>query len=125
MQIETRYLFYRSSDSVEGAAGDPAKVSPRGYHEGHSSRSLFQLFFLLPLVDSEAVESTVTNFPRHTTISRVLSGDTNCLGLKSPRVTNVNHEINNMHKRSSGGLLSFLNSLSTHKWIWQIRSITH
>ena len=53
----------------------PAKVSPRGYHEGHSSQSLFQLLFLLPLVGSEAVESTVTNFPGHTTISRVLSGD--------------------------------------------------
>ena len=61
--------------SVEGATGDLAKVSPRGYHEGHSSQSLFQLLFLLPLVDSEAAESTVTNFPRHTTISRVLSGD--------------------------------------------------
>ena len=36
---------------VEGAMGDPAKVSPRRYHEGHSSRSLFQLLFLLPLVD--------------------------------------------------------------------------
>ena len=60
---------------VEGATSDPSKVSPRGYHEGHSSRSLFQLIFLLPLVDSEAVESTVTNFSRHTTISRVLSGD--------------------------------------------------
>ena len=61
--------------SVEGDAGDPAKVSPRGYHEGHSSRNLFQLLFLLPLVDSEATESTITNFLRHTTISRVLSGD--------------------------------------------------
>ena len=61
--------------SVEGAAGDPAKVSPRGYHEGHSSRSLFQLLFLLPLVDSKVTESTVTNFSRHTTTSRVLFGD--------------------------------------------------
>ena len=61
--------------SVEGAVGDPAKVSPRGYHEGHSSWSLFQLFFLLPLVDSEATESTVTNFSIHTTISRLFSGD--------------------------------------------------
>ena len=61
--------------SVEEVADDPAKVSPRGYHEGHSSRSLFQLIFLLPLVDSEAAESTVTNFSRHTIISRVLSGD--------------------------------------------------
>ena len=48
--------------SVEGAAGNPAKVSPRGYHEGHSSQSLFQLLFLLPLVDSEAAESVVRNF---------------------------------------------------------------
>ena len=31
----------------------------------------------------------------------------NCLGLKSPRVTNANHEIDNMHKCLSGGLLSF------------------
>ena len=61
--------------SIEGAVGDPAKVSPRGYHEGHSSRSLFQLLFLLPLVASEAAKSTVTKFPRHTTISRVLSSD--------------------------------------------------
>ena len=61
--------------SVEEAAGDPAKVSPRGYHEGHPSRSLFQLLFLLPLVDSEATESTVINFLSHTTISRVLSSD--------------------------------------------------
>ena len=61
--------------SVEGAMGDPAKVNPRGYHEGHSSRSLFQLLFLLPLNDSEVAESTVTNFSRHTTISWVLSGN--------------------------------------------------
>ena len=61
--------------SIEGATDDPTKVSPKGYHKGHSSRSHFQLLFLLPLVDSEAVESTVTNFSRHTTISRVLSGD--------------------------------------------------
>jgi hypothetical protein len=32
--------------SIERATGDP-KVPPRGYHEGHSSRSLFQLLFLL------------------------------------------------------------------------------
>ena len=61
--------------SVEGAMGNPAKVSPRGYQEADSSWSLFQLLFLLPLNDSEAAESTVTNFLRHTTISRVLSGD--------------------------------------------------
>ena len=70
-----KFGLVRALLSVEGPAGDPAKVSPRGYHEGHSSQNLFQLFFLLPLIDSEAVESTVTNFLRHTTISRVLSGD--------------------------------------------------
>ena len=37
---------------IEGATGDPAKVSPKGYHKGHSSRSLSQLRFLLPLDDS-------------------------------------------------------------------------
>ena len=31
------------------------------------------------------------------------------LGPKSPIVTNANHEIDNMHKCSSGGLLSILN----------------
>ena len=31
------------------------------------------------------------------------------LGPKSPRVTNANHKIDNMHKCSSGGLLSILN----------------
>ena len=66
----------RSSPTLcRGATSDLAKVSPRGYHEGHLSRSLFQLLFLLPLVDSEAAESTVTNFSRHTTVSQVLSGD--------------------------------------------------
>ena len=73
--ILSKFGLVRVLLSIEEAAGDPAKVSPRGYHEGHSSWSLFQLLFLLPLDDSEAAESTVTNFPRHTTISRMLSGD--------------------------------------------------
>ena len=74
--ILPKFELVRVLLSIEGAAGDPAKVSPRGYNEGHSSQSLFQLLFLLPLDDSEAAESTVTNFPWHTTISRVLSSDT-------------------------------------------------
>jgi hypothetical protein len=37
--------------SVEGVASDPAKVSSRGSTKVYSSRSLFQLLFLLPLVD--------------------------------------------------------------------------
>ena len=60
---------------IEGATGNPTKVSHRGYHEVCSSWSLFQLLFLLPLVDSEAAESTVINFSRHTTISQVLFGN--------------------------------------------------
>ena len=32
-----------------------------------------------------------------------------CLGPKSPRVTNANHEIDNMHKFSSGLIGLFLN----------------
>ena len=70
-----KFRLIRVLLSIKGIAGDPAKVSPRGYHEGHSSQSIFQLLFLLPLVDSEAAESTVTNFLRHTTISRVLFDD--------------------------------------------------
>jgi hypothetical protein len=41
-----KFSLRRDLLSIEGAAGDP-KVPPRGYHEGHSSRSLFQLLFLL------------------------------------------------------------------------------
>ena len=73
--VLSKFGLVRVLLSIEGTAGDLAKVSPRGYHEGHSSRSLFQLLFLFPLVDSEVVESTVTNFPRHTIISQMLSGD--------------------------------------------------
>ena len=37
--------------SIEGAASDLAKVNFRGPTKVNSSRSVFQLFFLLPLVD--------------------------------------------------------------------------
>ena len=81
MRIETRYLFYRSSDSFES-------YSPLRGLRATQQRSALEVtakvtlagvfsnsFFLLPLVDSETAESTVTNFSRHTTISRVLFGD--------------------------------------------------
>ena len=63
--------------SIEGAAGDPAKVSPRGYHEGHSSRSLFQLLFLLPLDYSFPCGGGIDRYrlSKATTISRALSGN--------------------------------------------------
>ena len=111
--------------SIEGAVGDAVKVSPRGYHEGHSSQSLFQLLFLLPLNDFEAAESTVTNFPKQPQSLGCSPATPSHLGPKSPRVTNANHEIDNMHKCSSGGLLSFSNSLLTHKLILQFGSHTH
>ena len=52
MFVLPKFRLVRVQLWVEGAAGNPAKVSPRGYHEGHSSQSLFQLLFLLPQVDS-------------------------------------------------------------------------
>ena len=42
-----KFGLIRGLLSIEGVVGDLAKVSPRGYHEGHSSQSLFQLLFLL------------------------------------------------------------------------------
>ena len=62
--------------SIEGAAGDLAKVSPRGYHEGHSSRSLFQLLFLLPLIWFRDGGIDRYKLSEATTISRLLSSDT-------------------------------------------------
>ena len=40
----------------------------------------------------------------------------NHLGPKSPRVTNVNHEIDNMHKCSSGWIVLFLNFTQLTIW---------
>ena len=89
--------------------GNPMKVSPRGYHEGHSSRSLFQLLFLLPLNDSEAAESTVTTFHGTPQSLGCSLATPNRLGPKSPRVTNANHEIDKYAQVLKGGLLSILN----------------
>ena len=100
-----------------GGCGRPSEGQPRGYHEGHSSQSLFQLLFLLPLVDSKAAESTVINFLWGTPQSlRCSPAMPNSLGPKSPRVTNANHEIDNMHKCSSGWIALFLNF--TQPTIW-------
>ena len=70
--VLSKFGLVRVLLSIEGATGDPVKVSPRGYHEGHSSRSLFQLLFLFPLNDSKAAESTVTNFRSNHNLSVAL-----------------------------------------------------
>ena len=89
--------------------GDPAKVSPRGYHEGHSSRSLFQLIFLLPLVDSfpcgGRIEPVQTSQGTPQALGCSLATPSR-LGPKNPRVTNANHEINKYAQVLKGGLLS-------------------
>ena len=130
-QVDHKYKMRRNWDTIfvlpkfrlvrvllfiEGAMGDPTKVSPRGYHEGHSSRSLFQLIFLLPLNDSEAAESTITNFPKQPQSLGCSPATPSRLGPKSPRVTNANHEIDNMHKCASGGFLSILNLSQPTNW---------
>ena len=91
--------------------GDLAKVSPRGYHEGHSSRSLFQLLFLLSLHDSLPYGGGIDRYklPKQPQSLGCSSTTPSRLGPKSPRVTNANHEIDNMHKCSSGWISLFLN----------------
>ena len=82
IEIETRYLFYWSSDSVESYSPlRGLRVTQRRSaledHEGHSSWSHFQLLFLLPLVNSfpcgGGIELVQTFEAYHS--SWVLSGD--------------------------------------------------
>ena len=132
-EIETQELFYRSSASVETYSplrGQRAtqQRSALEDHKGHSSWSLFQLLFLLPLVDSFPCSGGIKPLQTFWGTPQCLgcsSVTPSRLGLKSPRVTNANHEIDNMHKCSSGGLLSFSNSLLTHKLILRFGSHTH
>ena len=72
-----------------------------------------------------AVESTVIDFPRQPQSLVCPPAMPSHLGPKSPRVTNVNHKIDGMHKCLSGGLLSFLNSLNPQMdfTIWITRSL--
>ena len=107
-EIETHDVFYRSSTSIETYS--PLRRlwathhrSALEDHEGHSSQSLFQLLFLLPLVDSfpcgGGIELLQTS--RGTPQSLGCSPATpSRLESKSPRVTNANHKIDNMHKCS-------------------------
>jgi hypothetical protein len=116
-EIETQELFYRSLASVEtySRLRGPQATQQRSAlenHKGHSSRSLFQLFFLLPLDDSfpcgGRIESlqTFRGTPQAIGCSQLTPRH---LGPKSPRVTNVNHEINKYAQVLKGGLLSILN----------------
>ena len=82
-EIETHDVFYQSLASVETYSllrglRETQQRSALEDHEGHSSWSLFQLIFLLPLawfLPLRRWNRTVTNFPRHTISSWVLFGD--------------------------------------------------
>ena len=72
-----KFRLHRVLLSVEGATSDPAKVSSRGPTKVNASWILFQLLFLLPLVDSFPSGGGIDRYKlsEATTISRVLSGD--------------------------------------------------
>jgi len=124
-KIETRYLFYRSSDFIEfysplrGLRATQQR-SALDNHEGHSSWSLFQLLFLLPLVDPFPCGGGIV--PLQT--SRGTPQSLGCspatpsrLGPKSQRVTNANYEIDKMHKCSSGWIALFFNFTQPTIWL--------
>ena len=113
-EIKTRYLFYQSSDSIESYSPlrglrATQRRSALEDHEGHSSRSLFQLLLLLPLDDSFPCsggiepKQTFRGIPQALGCSLVTPS---CLRPKSPRVTNANHEIDKYAQVLKGGLLS-------------------
>jgi len=101
-------MFYRSSASMETYSllrglRVTQQRSALEDHEGHSSRSLFQLIFLLPLVDSFPCGGGIEPLQTFWGTPQALGCSPTTpsrLGPKSPRVTNANHEIDNMHKCS-------------------------
>jgi len=113
-EIETRYLFYRSSDSVESYSPFRGlRVTQRRSalqdHEGHSSWSLFQLLLLFSLDDPFPCDGGIE--PLQT--SRGTPQSLGCslampsrLGPKSLRVTSANHEIDKYAQVLKGGFLS-------------------
>ena len=127
-EIETQELFYRSSASVEtysllrGLRATQQRSTLED-HEGHSSRSLFQFLFLLPLVDSFPCGGgikplqTSRGTPQALGCSLAMSSR---LGLKSPRITNANHEIDKYAQVLKGGLLLILNLTQPTRWILQV-----
>ena len=127
MRIETRYLFYRSSDSFESYS--PLRrlraTQRRSALEGTTKVTLVGVFsnsffsFHQMISSLTTAESTVTDFLRQPQSLRCSSVTPSRLGLKSPRVTNANHEIDNMHKCSSGRMALF-EFHSTHKLILQV-----
>ena len=132
-EIEIRYLFYRSFDSVEsysplrGLWGTHRRSALED-HEGHPSWSIFQLLFLLPLVDSfpcgGRIEPVQTSQGTPQALGCSLATPSR-LGPKNPRVTNANHEIDRYAQVFKGGLLSNLNFTQPTRWICKFESITH
>ena len=127
-EIETHNVFYRSSASVEtysllrGLRATQQRSALED-HKGHSSRSLFQLLFLLLLVDSfpSGGEIEPLQTSRGTPQALGCSPATpSRLGPKSPRVTNANHEIDKYAQVLKGGLLSSLNLTQPTRWILHV-----
>jgi hypothetical protein len=115
-----RTCFYWSSNSVEsysplrGLWATQRRLALED-HEGHPSRSLFQLLFLFLLDDSfpcgGGIEPVQTS--RGTPQALGCSPATpSHLGPKSPRVTNANHEIDKNAQVLKGGLLLIWISLN-------------
>ena len=128
MWIETRYLFYRSLDSFESYSPlrglrATQRRSALEDHKGHSSQSLFQLLFLFPLVDpfpyGIGIKPLQTSWGTPQSLGCSLTTPS-CLGPKSPRVTNANHEIDKYAQVFKDGLLSILNLTQPKRWILQV-----
>ena len=109
IRIETRYLFYRSSDSFESYS--PLRglraTQRRSALDGTTKVTLARVFFnsfssfhwLIPRRRNRPLQ-TFRGTPQSLGCSPAMPRR---LGPKSPRVTNANHEIDNMHKCSRVG----------------------
>jgi hypothetical protein len=121
-EIETRNLFYRSSDSVESYSPlrglwATQQRSALEDHEGHSSRSLFHLLFLL-LVDTfpcgSGIKMLQTSQGTPQSIGCSLATPSR-LGPKSPRVTKCKSRDWQICKSVQGWLALNFESHSTYK----------
>ena len=121
MRIETRYLFYRSSDSFESSPLRGLRTTQqRSALEGTTKVTLAEVFlnsfssfhYLIPRRRNWPLQ-TLRGMPQSLGCSPAMPSR---LGPKSPRVTNANHEIDNMHKCSSGWIAIFLNFSQPTNW---------
>ena len=122
MWIETRYLFYRSSDSFEsyyplrGLRATQRRSALEGTTKVTLARVFSNSFFSFHWLISRRRNRPLQTFwgtPQSLGCSLAMP---NRLGPKSPRVTNANHEIDNMHKCSSGWIALFFNFSQPTNW---------